>query len=137
MRALQKAEQEGVVVVPALARYDELCEPYKTVINIDPSKLPTAEAVSSWSSQEYIDALRHDQSFEAFNVHFRQLVHVAYKVAAEMGKRYSGLLRECRKEIEENVTFNLYERHLRPLFLGKESRNKAGTTPRISEAQTQ
>jgi hypothetical protein len=31
------------------------------------------------------------------------------------------LRRECRSTIEENVTMNIYARHIRPLFLGLES----------------
>ncbi len=122
---LASAGGDGLVVAKeiysaAMKRYDELCAPYKTVIDIDRKSLPKPEIVAGWSGEEYVEALRHDQSCAGYNLHFRQLVHVAYKVAAEMGPRYSGLLRECRKEIEENVTLNLYERHVRPLFLGQE-----------------
>ena len=108
------------IYAAAMERYDELCAPYKTVIDIDRKKLPKPETVTRWSGEEYVEALRHDQSCAGYNLHFRQLVHVAYKIAAEMGARYSGLLKECRKEIEENVTLNLYERHVRPIFLGQE-----------------
>ena len=36
------------------------------------------------------------QSRKEFNIHFRQLVHVGYKVAAEMGERFQRFLGECR-----------------------------------------
>ncbi|HEX8984579.1 MAG TPA: hypothetical protein VF767_04080, partial [Bryobacteraceae bacterium] len=52
----------------------------------------------------------------AFQPEFRQLLHVAYKVAAEMGERYFRLLESCAGPIARNVTFNLFERHMRPLF---------------------
>jgi hypothetical protein len=45
----------------------------------------------------------------------------ALQKAAEMGPRMAELRRECRSTIEENVTMNIYERHIRPLFLGLES----------------
>ena len=35
-----------------------------------------------------------------------------------MGERYYRMLTECEKTIAKNVTENLYERHIRPLFLG-------------------
>ncbi len=99
-------------------RIDELCSPYLTVISIDRSKLPTPSAVESWTSPEYVEALRHEPTRPGFNPHLRQLVHVGYKVAAEMGERFRGLLRECRREIETNVAANLTERHIVPLFVG-------------------
>ena len=100
-------------------RYDELCQPYLTVIDIDKGKLPSPEVVAGWSKEDYIQALQHDQSNRNYNVNFRQLVHVGYKVAAEMGERFAKLLRECRSAVEENVTYNLFERHIRPIFIGE------------------
>jgi tagaturonate epimerase len=99
-------------------RYEELCGPYLSVIDIDRAKLPPPATVDVWSSQEYVHALQHDQSCKEFNIHFRQLVHVGYKVAAEMGARFQGLLGECRATIEANVTKNILDRHIRPLFIG-------------------
>ena len=48
----------------------------------------------------------------------RQLLHVGYKIAASMGERYTDLLDSCEDSIARNVTANLYERHLVPLFIG-------------------
>ena len=105
------------VYVQALANMDALCEPYATVIDIDASQLPSAEEVQQWSSKQYADALRHDQSNPAYNLHLRQLLHVGYKVAAKMGDRYYGALREFESDVARNVTENLWERHVKPLFL--------------------
>jgi hypothetical protein len=105
------------VYVQALAHMDALCEPYATVIDIDASQLPGAEEVEQWSSKQYADALRHDQSNPAYNPHLRQLLHVGYKVAAKMGDRYYEALREFESDVARNVTENLWERHVRPLFL--------------------
>jgi tagaturonate epimerase len=96
---------------------EELCAPYAAVIDIDPKKLPLPEEVRRWSSAEYTAALRHDPKCAQFNPHIRQLLHVGYKVAAKMGRRYLDLLRQCEASIARNVTANLYHRHLRPLFL--------------------
>src|SRR4051794_38857479 len=105
------------VYTDAYAHRDELCAPYAAVIDIDYAKLPTPEAVCTWSAIEYTSALRHDQSNPGFNPHVRQLLHVGYKVAAKMGSRYLGMLRECEPTISRNVTENLFDRHIKPLFL--------------------
>jgi hypothetical protein len=34
-----------------------------------------------------------------------------------MGPRYLTMLKECEEPISRNVTENLYERHIQPLFL--------------------
>ena len=64
-----------------------------------------------------VSALRHDPLNPAFNPHLRQLVHVGFKVAAQMGDRYLAMLKECEPSIARNVTTNLYDRHLKPLFV--------------------
>jgi len=95
---------------------DELCAPYAAVIDINVKNLPTPEEVRRWSSTEYVAALRHDPKSLHFNPHIRQMLHVGYKVAAKMGDRYLKLLEQCELSIAKNVTVNLYERHLKPLF---------------------
>jgi hypothetical protein len=114
---------EGLVVAKqvyaaAYGRIDELCKPYETVIDIDRSKLPDPRKVGSWSSEEFASALRHNQSDPRYNLHFRQLLHVGYKVAAEMGDRYLDMLKRSREIIGQNVAENLFERHLSRIFLG-------------------
>jgi len=105
------------VYAQAFEHSDALCAPYATVIDIDPAKLPSPEDVSGWSSEQYVNALRHDPSHAEFNSSFRQLLHVGYKIAAKMGDRYIDMLNQCEESISRNVTENLYERHLKPLFL--------------------
>ncbi len=102
----------------AHGKLEALCAPYSAVIDINPAQLPAPGEVSGWTGQQYAAALRHDQSHPEFNAHFRQLLHVGYKVAAGKGRRYLDMLGECRASIEKNVTENLYERHIRPLFIG-------------------
>jgi len=101
----------------ALGRSDELCGPYATVIDIDKDKLPSPEVVEGWSGQEYANALRHDQTCQQYNLHFRQLLHVGYKIAAEMGQRYLAALKEFENVIAINVTENILERHLKRIFI--------------------
>lgn len=123
---LAEAGGEGLqlareIYAKAIADIDALCAPYATVIDIDRSKLPSAEEVAGWTSEQYVGALRHDQSNPLYNLSLRQLLHVGYKVAAKMGDRYLGLLRENEEVVGRNVTENLYDRHIKPLFIGAEA----------------
>jgi hypothetical protein len=105
----------------ALDDIDALCAPYATVIDIDRSKLPSKEDVAGWTSEQFVGALRHDPRSAQYNPSLRQLLHVGYKVAAKMGDRYLNMLEECEEAVGRNVTENLYERHLKPLFIAAES----------------
>jgi tagaturonate epimerase len=121
---LAAAGGEGLAIVKdvyatAYPRIDQLCAPYASVIDIDRAALPSPEVVHRWNSVELASALRHDQSCAAFNPNLRQLMHVGYLVAAEMGKRYIGGLEKYADIIAENVTANLFQRHIQPLFLGE------------------
>ncbi len=102
----------------ALARFDEMTGPYATVIDIDPSALPTAEAVNAWTGEQFAAAMKHDQSCPDYNPSFRQLIHVAYKIAAQMGDRYLSALEANEAQIAPHVTENIFERHIKPIFLG-------------------
>lgn len=102
----------------ALDDIDALSAPYATVIDIDRAKLPTKQDVEGWSSEQFVSALRHDQSNEQYNLNLRQLLHVGYKVAAKMGHRYLDALKANESVVAKNVTENLYERHIKPLFIG-------------------
>jgi hypothetical protein len=102
----------------ALEKREALCAPYAAVIDIDASRLPSAREVKGWSSEQFVSALRHDPGCKAFNPSLRQLIHVGYKIAAQMGDRYLTMLKECEPTIARNVTENLYERHIKPLFVG-------------------
>lgn len=74
--------------------------------------------VKYWRSDQYVGTLRHDQSNLLYNGNFRQLLHVAFKVAAKMGSRYSDLLVANRQVVEKNVTRKLSDRHMKPVFVG-------------------
>jgi hypothetical protein len=119
---LAEAGGEGLelakdIYARALEKKDALCAPYAAVIDIDVGKLPPLEEVRRWSAEQFVAALRHDPRCPSFNPHLRQLIHVGYKIAAQMGERYLRLLKVCEPTISRNVTENLYERHLRPLFV--------------------
>ena len=121
---LAEAGGEGLelakeIYAKALLKKDELCAPYATVIEIDAAKLPTAETVNGWSTGQFVAALRHEPKNPSFNPSLRQLIHVGFKIAALMGERYLKMLRACEPSISRNVTGNLYERHLKPLFVDR------------------
>ncbi|MGB2869574.1 MAG: tagaturonate epimerase family protein [Bacteroidota bacterium] len=102
----------------AYARIDELCKPYESVIEIDRSQLPKPHVVLGWSRDDFISALRHNGVDPKYNKHLRQLLHLAYKIAAELGNDYTDMLECSREDIAASVTENLFERHIKPLFLG-------------------
>jgi hypothetical protein len=106
------------IYAQAYAHREELCGPYAAVIDIDAAKLPAPEEVNSWSSEQFMSALRHDPNSRAYNSSIRQLLHVGFKVAAKIGPRYLELLSASEATIAKNVTENLYERHIKPLFIG-------------------
>jgi hypothetical protein len=119
---LAEAGGEGLALAKeiyglALDHRAELCAPYATVIDVDVAKLPGKEEVARWTSAQYAAALRHDPKCREFNPHLRQLLHVGYKIAAQLGPRYLQMLDTCAESISRNVTLNLYERHLKPLLL--------------------
>ncbi len=120
---LAEAGGEGLVTAKeiycqAYQLRDSLCAPYAAVIDIDFGKLPKPDLVRAWSSEQYVRTLRHDPHNPEFDANFRQLLHVGYKVAAQMGQKYLDLLRRFEGPISKNVTENLYDRHIKPLFLG-------------------
>ena len=91
------------------------------MIDIDQSKWPDAETVNGWSGPRLASAIRHIQDNEHFNAHMRQLLHVSFKVAAKHGDRYTDLLKANETIVGGEVTKNIYERHLRPLFVGDQA----------------
>src|ERR1017187_9984323 len=105
------------VYARAFENRDALCEPYAAVIDIDYARLPDPAVVNGWSSEQYTSALRHDRKNPGFNPDLRQLLHVGFKVAAKMGDKYLKMLDTCEASISRNVTENLFERHIKPLFL--------------------
>lgn len=118
---LAESSQSGLeiakeIYASAYAQQEKLCAPYASVIDIDPARLPDPAEVAHWSAEQFVAALRHDPTCSEFNADLRQLIHVGYKVAAQMGERYTDALQDGREAISRNVTENLYLRHMKPLF---------------------
>jgi len=120
---LAEAGGEGLqlakdIYAAALEHIDELCAPYATVIDIDRDKLPSAATVNGWTSTQFVNALEHEQSRKEFNASLRQLLHVGFKIAAKKNQRYLDLVKANREVVAKKVTGNLYNRHLKPIFVG-------------------
>lgn len=119
---LAESGSEGVVLAKEIyresfARYSELTGPYAAVIDIDKKQLPDPDEFDTWTGQMIAAAVRHNLDNPAYNLHIRQLLHVGYKVAAEMGNRYIEALEKYSSIVGKNVTENLLERHIKRIFL--------------------
>jgi hypothetical protein len=106
------------VYAAAYARIDELTAPYANVVEIDKTRLPRPEAVAAWDSPSFVNALRHEPGSSTMQPDMRQLMHVGFRIAAEMGREYTDALAEYRGSVARNVQRNLYVRHLLPIILG-------------------
>jgi hypothetical protein len=122
LAGLAIAEGEGLriarrIYAEAFKRMDELTPPYATVIDIDKGRLPSPEVVAEWNGKRFAEALRHDQSCGRYNPDLRQLLHVGYKVAAEMGTEFTDAVANCERIIGPHVTENIYQKHIKPIFI--------------------
>lgn len=105
------------IYTQAYTHCEQLCAPYATVIDINPARLPDPALVKGWDEQQYTSALRHDSGNPGYNPHFRQLLHVGYKIAAQMGRRYLDTVEKYEAVVSRNVTQNLFERHIKRIFM--------------------
>ncbi|TFG41318.1 MAG: hypothetical protein E4H43_04510, partial [Bacteroidia bacterium] len=105
------------IYIKSLEKIEELCAPYADVIDIDDNALPSAGEVSVWNGRKFASSLRHDQGNPDYNPNMRQLIHVAYKLAAQKTEFYFRLLEEHEEVVSECVFDNIYNRHICRLFL--------------------
>ncbi|MFX1501192.1 MAG: tagaturonate epimerase family protein [Promethearchaeota archaeon] len=113
--------EEGLIITKEIynkvySRLNELCLPYATVIDIKKENLPPPEIVNNWTGEEYRRTLCHDLSSKDYNPDFRQILHVGYKIAAEMRSRYLKAIRKYENIIAQRVTENIYENHIKKVF---------------------
>lgn len=104
------------VYIRSLEKIDELCAPYADVINVNKSRLPSAEEIKGWSGQKFASSLRHIPGHPDYNPDMRQLIHVAYKMAALRMDEFFSLLDENRELTGQCVFENIYNRHICRLF---------------------
>ncbi len=122
LTALASADDEGLsiakrIYADACERFDELCAPYSTVVDIEKEELPLPSAVNNWSSDDFVNVVRHNPSCSQYDTNVRQLLHLAYKIAAEMGTEFTDVLEKYQEHISPAVTENIYQRHIKPLFI--------------------
>ncbi|MBU1565463.1 MAG: tagaturonate epimerase family protein [Proteobacteria bacterium] len=113
----EAAEMVKKIYAAGYGRFEELCQPYATVIDINRGALPKPETVAAWPPNRLARAIRHDQSCPDYDRNLRQLLHVGYKVAAELGEVYLVALQTHREMVGKHVRDNLFLRHIKPLFL--------------------
>ena len=104
------------IYIKSLEKIEELCAPYADVIDIDTSKLPSKDEVAKWDSKRFADSIRHVQENKSYNANMRQLIHVAYKLAALKMEKYFELLEKHEKVVSDCVYQNVYDRHISRLF---------------------
>jgi tagaturonate epimerase len=100
----------------SLRKIDELSAPYADVIDINTSSLPSEPEVIKWDGKRFADSLKHEPGNHEYNSDMRQLMHIAYKLAAMKSDEYYRLLESNEKTIAECVYENIYNRHICRLF---------------------
>jgi len=119
---LAEAGGEGLFIAKSVYRkafeqVDELCTPYTAVIDIDRTALPLPDDVERWDGTTFAETLRHEPLCRSYNLHFRQLLHIGFKVAAKMGDRFLDVLKANEDVVSRHVCENLFERHIKRLFM--------------------
>ena len=100
----------------AMGRFDELCAPYASVIDIEKDKLPSVKEVEQWTGEKLANTLCHIPYHPDYDPNFRQLIHVSFKLAAEYGNEYFDMIKAHKEIVGKQVTVNLYDRHIKRLF---------------------
>ncbi len=119
--AVAEADEAGLALVremyvEALKRFDELCGPYASVIDIKRERLPSVETMNHCTGADIAAAIRHEPHSPKFNSDLRQLLHVGYKLASERKDRFNALLDKHAAFVGKHVTYNLFNRHIEKLF---------------------
>jgi tagaturonate epimerase len=104
------------IYAAALPRAVDLIQPYAPVVDIDPATLPADSEVEAWTAEEFVGRLEHNQSSPLYDPQFRQFLHVSFRVAAEMGARFTDALEANAAIVNRRVRANLLDKHILPLF---------------------
>lgn len=104
------------IYIKSLEKIEELCAPYADVIDIKITALPAGDEVSGWDGRKFAASLRHIPGNKDYNPNMRQLIHVAYKLAAREMDKYFRLLEEHEDVVSACVFENIYNRHICRLF---------------------
>ncbi len=100
----------------SLEKIEELCAPYADVIDIRIENLPSKPEVAKWDPEQFAASIRHIPGNLQYNSDMRQLLHVAYKLAAHRMQTFYGLLDKYKSQVAREVYENIYSRHICRLF---------------------
>jgi hypothetical protein len=100
----------------SLEKIEELCAPYADVIDINISSLPSKTEVAKWNNKKFASSLRHVPGNKDYNANMRQLIHVAYKLAALQMDKYYRLLEANEPIVSQCVYENMFNRHICRIF---------------------
>lgn len=104
------------IYLESLDRIEELCAPYADVIDIRIDNLPLGYEVSGMDAVKFAASIRHITGNHDYNPDMRQLLHVAYKLAAHRMDEYFRLLDKFEEQVAASVYENIYNRHICRLF---------------------
>jgi hypothetical protein len=104
------------IYIESLEHIGELCAPYADVIDIRSDHLPSATTVKKWDSIKFAASVRHIPGYPDYNPDMRQLLHVAYKLAAHRMDTFYNLLDKNEEQVADSVYENIYGRHISRLF---------------------
>ncbi len=104
------------IYAESLGKIEELSAPYADVIDIRRANLPSAEEVAEWDPSRFAASVRHVKGNHFYNPDMRQLLHVAYKLAAHRKDVFYGLLEKFESRVALSVYENIYNRHICRLF---------------------
>jgi tagaturonate epimerase len=109
------------IYAESLGKTEELCAPYADVIDIRANNLPSVQEIGKWDAERFAASIRHIPGNRDYNPDMRQLLHVAYKLAAHRMGTYYALLDKHKPEVSASVYENIYNRHICRLFDIKEA----------------
>jgi tagaturonate epimerase len=104
------------IYIESLDMIEELCAPYADVIDIRIDHLPSKAEAEDWDPEKFASSIRHIPGNRYYNSDMRQLLHVAYKLAAHKMETYFSLLDRYESQVSESVYTNIYDRHICRLF---------------------
>jgi hypothetical protein len=104
------------IYIKSLEKIEELTAPYADVIDIRISSLPMKQEVTKWNGRKFAASLRHLPGNTDYNPDMRQLIHVAYKLAALKMDQYFKLLEDNKSTVSQCVYENIFDRHICRLF---------------------
>lgn len=105
------------IYIKSLSNISELCAPYAGVTDIKVSALPSAKEISGWDSRKFAMSINHEDGNMDYNPDMRQLMHIAYRLAAEKADVFSELLKDHEDIISQRVSDNIYKKHICRLFI--------------------